>query len=207
LRRVSALRRLDRATGRNAPSGVLFLDKGSTEQKGALAMPKLKRWSPLAFVLPLVACALSAVPARAMDETEALLVRARQRRLPTARDSALASEMLADWVDEKPEDATVRRAFERIARGRRPASEQLPALVRLHAAYSRSHAEAVAREQARPRGGQVRPGGGTSVAARPRRWRRRDLAAIGVIGALVLAGGVVWILVTHWRRGGRGGRL
>ena len=163
-------------------------------------MPKPNHWSSLAFILTVFACALAAVPARAMDETEALLARARRKSRPTPRDSALAREMLVDWVDEKPEDVTVRRAFERIARGRRPANEQLPALVRLHANYSRSHAEAVAREQGRARGGRVAPGGGPVTAGRPRRWRRRDLAALGAIGSLVLAGGVAWILITHWRR-------
>jgi hypothetical protein len=163
-------------------------------------MPKPNSWSPLAFILPAVACALAAVPARAMDDTEALLVRARQKHAPTPRDSALAREMLADWVDEKPEDATVRRAFERIAQGSPPGNEQLQALARLQVNYSRSHAEAVAREQVRAEGRQVDLEGRPVTAARPIRWRRRDLAALGVIGSLVLAGGVAWIMITRGRR-------
>ena len=153
----------------------------------------------LVFAAGLVGCLLAAASAGALDETEAMLVRARKKRMPTPRDRELAREYLSEWVDEAHDDPALRRAFQRIAQGSPPAGEQLPALTRLHANYSRARREAVRR--AETGGGQASPGAAQVSGGRRGRWRTGEIAALAGLGFLAVAAGVGWILLARrWRR-------
>lgn len=156
----------------------------------------------LAFLSLAGLAAAPAATVRAADEVEDMLSRAVRKRSPTFQDRDLARECLSDWVDEKPDDPAVRRALERIAQGTAPAGEQIPALARLHGRYSRAHAEALARAEKEAGGEAGSPGGVRAVrSVARRRWRRKDLALVAVMGALVVAGGVAWIVVARRRPG------
>ena len=139
---------------------------------------------------------LSPAPEGAPDETEQMLIRAREGFSPTRRDRELAREYLQEWEDSGPDDPTLRRAFETIAEGLPPAGGQLPALTRLHENYLDARVEAVAREEGRPYVGWGRRAariiGGRSGL--------RSYAYVAIFACVVFAAGVGLVLIVRRRR-------
>ena len=132
----------------------------------------------------------------APDETEQLLIRAREGLAPTRRDRDLAQAYLQEWEDAGPDDPALRRAFQRIADGFRPAGGQLSALTRLHENYLDARAEAIARKEGRLYVGW----GGRARRAIRGRSSLRSYAAVAIFACVVFAAGVGLVLIVRRRR-------
>ncbi len=146
-------------------------------------------------LVALVALVALAPDAVALDEVEAMLLRARSGEAPSERDRVLARELCAEWRDSeevaaRPGDQALGRALEAIALGRGLAGGELAAVARHHEDYVRARAE----------GPPTRTG--ALGALRKRAAELGGYLPVIGIAAAVLIAGVAWMLIARRRRAG-----
>ena len=148
------------------------------------------------WILILVVPAALHARARAADETETMLLRARDGRVPSRRDRDIARDLLGEWRESEriapgTGDPALGRTLEAVAAGRRLDPDKAAVAGRLAAGYRVAKAEAAVR----PTGGAASQGT-RSPGSRLRRMRPRNsaLLALGGTGVAVVVIGAAWIV-------------
>jgi hypothetical protein len=154
------------------------------------------------WILILAVPAVLHTRARAADETETMLLRARDGLKPSRRDRDVARELLDEWRESErvapgTGDPTLGRTLEALAAGRRLAPGEATVAGRMAVTYRTGRAEAAAKAGG-PSGADARASG---APIGRRGLRGAAFPVVVATGVAVLAAGGVWLVLRQ--RSGR----